>query len=1029
MIPTNRQQPYQELVELVAQHPDYYGAIREIFPFLEDVTLPLPELSDECLQRVYERIFPFLGQPSEWGAYDEHIMEFVQNCWATNNNLISSYNYSCSRSDLWTYWAKSILMDKQDEWTFQKTLSLLKKYGLEESLIWSKAIEEASILLKKESKYQLSETGYDKTNTDYVKIKRNAAEIEAWMDKEVSAVGVWVLERSKAYVDGKKRYLGNTYQYSGYHNLLILTGQLDLIKNNFDTFCTVQSGWRTEIDNMHLLDTLLAHGVMSIEEKILDFREKTESSQQLITLNSYLNHYFPEKYNSKELEFAYHYLNALTKKQSNYSYSFDFVHTGEYSADPYYNLYINRLIHLIFEKEGFEKAYPFWQAYLAAMPITTIEIYKYLVDLLGEKALPLLMEALAKPLSKVYYAINVHRGIFELLPTLPHEKYYPELWKNAAHKSKEVRTLVARHFATVLGDGAIPKAKELLAEKKADARLTGALLLSMIRSEQALAVLTNALETEKNDDTRDTILEALTGFIPSEMAKEAVLEKIQYAAQRGKLSTSIEKWLDESTLPSLHWKDNGEVMDIQVVRFMFYRMSRVKDIRFDVEVKPLFAWIDKETSANFANTLLKSYLKNSADAKGKYILTIAAVLGDNDTVDILKRQVVEWTENARGKMGEYATKAIALQGSNKALRTVEFFTRKFKNKNKNIGEAANQAFVIAAEELGITPFDLADSIIPDFGFVGLFREFVVEGDTFRAYIDNNFKLAYLNEDNRAMKALPKATPTELKDEFKEIGKEIRDIVKSQSSRLEQYLIMQRRWEMPRWEAFFMQNPVLFAYAIRLIWGIYDEKGVLQTVFRVQEDQSLLNREGDEFELDMDDTNLKIGMVHPVHLSSEDIAFWQESQADAEIEPIFPQLARPVLLFDEKHRGVTLCNDFEKIQVNGYTFIGRLEKTGWVRGAIQDAGWIANYYKPFTNLGIVAILEQQGNLCVGYYDDGAEIGSIAFVQSKSVSFGNYTYDLPNKADDPRLIALENIPPIVYSEIMAEMAWWKENETKS
>jgi hypothetical protein len=777
------------------------------------------------------------------------------------------------------------------------------------------------------------------------------------------------------------------------------------------------SSWNgLSVENMELVEKLLVQGVSGMEEKLLKFHQKATNSSQIITLQRYLLTYFPEEYKGKELEFAYHYLNIIKPLQYHFFDNYDSINGDSKEAEPYYNVYINSLIKLTFDKEGFEKAFPFWKEYLNTIQFSHPFIYKYLVDCLGEKALPILIDGLNRTAD-----FNLYGDIFQLLATLPHEDFHADLWKLAGHKSKEVRTLVTRHFATVLGDAAIPKATELLGDKKAEARLTGALLLSMIRSGNALEVLNQALETEKNDDNRDAILEGLTGLIPADLPKEKILQKVEYAAQRAKLTQPIEKWLDETTLPPIRWKDTGEVIDIQVVRFLLYRMSRVKDIRFDVEAKPLFAWIDKETSANFANALLKSYLKNSADAKGKYILTIASVFGDNETIDLLKRQVVEWTENARGKMGEYATKAIALQGSNKALRVVEFFTRKFKNKNKNIGEAANQAFVIAAEELGITPFDLADSIIPDFGFVGLFREFEVEGEKLRAYIDNNFKLAYLSEDNRAVKALPKATSTELKEEFKEIGKEIRDIVKSQSSRLEQYLIMQRRWEMARWEAFFMQNPVIFAYAIRLIWGIYDEKGTLKTVFRVQEDQSFLNREGNEFELKTDDTNLKIGMVHPTSLSSDDIAFWQQSQADAGVEAIFPQLARPMLAFDEKHRGVTLCNDFENIKINGYTFIGRLEKTGWCRGSIQDAGWIASYYKSFSDLGITVILEQQGSLSVGYYDDSAELGGLSFVKEAS---GNNYYP-PSDANDSRLIALENIPPIIYSEIMAEMAWWKEN----
>ncbi|MEY4904817.1 MAG: hypothetical protein RLZZ292_2632, partial [Bacteroidota bacterium] len=433
MIPTNRQQTYQEVVERVAQYPDYYGAMREIFPFLEDMTMPLPALSDECVKIAYSYIFPFLGQPSEWGAYDEHIMEFIQDCWANKQSIISSYNYSALKSDLWVHWAKSILANNQDIWTFQKTLSLLKKHGLQESLIWSKAIEEGHILFSRVSEYSYS------SDTRSVKTKRSAAEIKTWIAKELSAVGAWVLEHNKEFLDGKKLYLGNTYLYEAYHDFLILTGQRNVITANFDSFCTIQSGWRTELDNITLLDKLLAHDVAGIEDKILDFQSKTHSSEQLITLQGYLVHYFPEKYKPKELEMAYQYLNLINTATNHY-YSFDRCNTNIYTnLKPYYNLYINRLIELIFEKEPYETAYSFWKNYLATMAQPNIYIYSYLVDLLQEKALPMLMDVLARPIVRGYYSSDLHKGIFQFLTTIPHEDFYPELWKLAVHKSKEVR--------------------------------------------------------------------------------------------------------------------------------------------------------------------------------------------------------------------------------------------------------------------------------------------------------------------------------------------------------------------------------------------------------------------------------------------------------------------------------------------------------------------------------------------------------------------------------------------------------------
>jgi hypothetical protein len=542
------------------------------------------------------------------------------------------------------------------------------------------------------------------------------------------------------------------------------------------------------------------------------------------------------------------------------------------------------------------------------------------------------------------------------------------------------------------------------------------------------------------------------------VAFESVAESVLAAQKRGKLAKPVVAWL--VNYPQLTYKKDGNALGSDVIAFLFYRMSQTKDIRTDLEARPLLSLIDRETSAPFAKWLLDSYFQNSADAKLKWCLTLGAVLGSEVEVAFLQRTVVSFVENNRGKMAENVVKALALQGSQRALRAVEFFSRKYKTKNKNIGAAALVAFDVAAEELNMTPYELADSVIPDFGFDGLFKEFDANNETYRAYIGNDFKLAFLDEDNKNLKALPKGTSAAVKDEFKEIGKEIRDIVKSQSSRLEQYLVIQRRWTTDKWEGLFLTNPVMFIYAVRLIWGIFDEKNTLISVFRCQEDQSLTDAEGNEIDFEaLENTHfslngrinspaidiatpinngriyspentegsqkLQIGMVHPIDLDAETIDFWKNDLLDNGIEAIFPQLNRRVIALEPMDKSVKMSDAFDGVEIGGYTFLSRMDKAGWVKGSIGDGGGILSYYKEFTEVGLVAIMMQTGSLSVSYYDVNAEIGNLMFVQKSGVRFGSYMYDEPSKMNDPRLVRFGDVPPIVYSEVMADMAFFKEN----
>jgi hypothetical protein len=638
------------------------------------------------------------------------------------------------------------------------------------------------------------------------------------------------------------------------------------------------------------------------------------------------------------------------------------------------------------------------------------------------------------------------------------------LWLFARNADKKVRQLTAQYIAKSLGDAAIPKAEKMFAEKKIDVRLTAAFILSAIKTEKSIQILRGYIANEINDDVRNAILEGVSTYLVENATIESIAEKVAAAQKRKKLDKPVVAWL--VNYPSLSYTNEGKTLNSDTIAFLFYRMSQTKDIRTDLEARPLLSLIDRKTSAPFAKWLLDAYFQNGADVKLKWCLTLGAVLGGDNEIAFLQRNVVSFAENSRGKMAENVVKALALQGSQRALRAVEFFSRKYKTKNKNVGEAALQAFDVAAEELGMTPYELADSVIPDFGFDGLFKEFEANNESYRAYIGNDFKLAFLDEDNKLLKALPKGTPAELKEEFKEIGKEIRDIVKSQSSRLEQYLVIQRRWSVDKWQAFFLTNPVMFVYAVRLIWGVFDEKNTLISVFRCQEDQTLTDKNGDEIDFDAlknaymssdgrinspaidnqmpinngriyspenaqntEGSKLSIGMVHPISLDAATIDFWKNDLLDNAIEAIFPQLNRPVILLETMDKNVKISDAYEGVEVGGYTFLSRMDKTGWIKGSIGDHGEILSYYKEFTEVGLVAIVLQTGDLNVSNYDMNAEIGKLMFVKKSGVRFGSYRYDEPSKINDPRLVCFGDVPPIVYSEVRADMLFLKENQVKT
>ncbi|MDI9859065.1 DUF4132 domain-containing protein [Flectobacillus roseus] len=762
------------------------------------------------------------------------------------------------------------------------------------------------------------------------------------------------------------------------------------------------------------IETILAYQgdqYGSILENIFHKTEDIESKWKLFQL---LQKYIPNHIQA----FQESYYNDIFEKQVQYFIKNNHYLIDEYSSKSYLRICISYLSNLhpakykpIISDKLFEMSKRYF------LPYDVIEVITEILDREDvEKIYTNMVQFYRFSPKQLQCSLN-------LAQKLDYHAYLPQIWDISKTNSIELNKIAGK-FLAILGNAAIPQATELLRSKKAYTRQMGMSLLEALDTAETQKIIYDFLELEPNDDIRDSYVELLNQMISKPCTIEEIKAKIDYAEKRAKLSTPLAPWLDDKEIFPLYFKD-GTPLNTNEVRFLYYRMSRIKEIGFDFEAKWLLEHIDMNRTHEYANSLVHIFFTNDAPANLKFCLTLASTMGDASVIRTLRKKVFELTENNRGKMAEYVVKAIALNGSTQALREVEYLSRKFKSKYKNIGKAAIEAFELAAQELNIDPYDLADQIVPDFGFEGLFKTFELDGQEYRAFINQDFKILFLNESNKTLKSLPKSASVELQNEYKEMGKEIKELVKSQTYRLEQYLIIQRQWETEKWQNLFLNNPLMFVYATRLVWGAYNEHKQLLFTFKVQEDQTCINQNGDEVEFE---NGLFIRIVHPIDLTKDIVAYWSEVLSDENLQPAFLQLNRTVINFNEQNRGTKLSANYKGIEMSAYKLLSCLEKRGWLRGSVVDNGRIGNYYKDFANEGISAVFTQEGEFTIGFMEGTAIIGNLMFVKSGSINFNLGSYE-PRKESDPRLIPFEQISPIIYSEVMADMQFFKENDSRA
>jgi hypothetical protein len=645
---------------------------------------------------------------------------------------------------------------------------------------------------------------------------------------------------------------------------------------------------------------------------------------------------------------------------------------------------------------------PFLRAHIAENRYLHPGSFLALADGLKEQAAPLLLTALDGDYDP--------RDVLPALTTLDKSLYLEQLWPFTLHRLKSVRTLVA----VVLAEHpqALERASELLTHKKADQRLTAVQILSRLDHPQARLLLFRALHSEVNDDARDIMLETLGGHNLVGTDEEIAAQLVLLAKKRFKLNKPAEKWLDDKALPPMYLL-NGEVMSTDMMRFLFYRMGREAEIQPNVEALPVLKLVDRKRSGDFAVQLFKTYMAQSGEAKYKYLMTLAAAVGDETLIPELRHNIQYWIDTKRLKMAEHGVAALGLQGSIRALREVEYLSRRYRFRKSVVGAAAVETLQHKADEAGISYHELGDQLVPDFGFLGLYKPFYVNEDRYHYYVDSNFKAVYFNDKRRRLKAVPSSTPPETRAALKAVTREMVAAAKVQALRMEHFMVIQRKWSAARWQLLFLQNPLLFAFANRLLWGVFDEKDQLITPFYCRANGSLLSIYDTAVVLPPNGT---VKIIHPINLEQPVLQQWKHKFDALSVVPVFPQLERPVAALLPQLEATTLVHDFEDISLESDALNRYMEQKGWKLSEQTDGKYSHAWYKTDDEHQLEVIMEMSSNLRNN--NNLCKLGKLYFIdKTKAVKrhLRNGDTEIPDY-----LLPLKNVPSIFYSEAITDMA---------
>ncbi|TQF65430.1 DUF4132 domain-containing protein [Rhodococcus spelaei] len=306
------------------------------------------------------------------------------------------------------------------------------------------------------------------------------------------------------------------------------------------------------------------------------------------------------------------------------------------------------------------------------------------------------------------------------------------------------------------------------------------------------------------------------------------------------------------------------------------------------------SFCDRASLAAAIWELFERWWGAGAPSKDNWIVLALGWLGDDATVTRLAPLIRRWPGDGGTARAQLGLDALAAHGSARALTELDRMSRKMKFKSLKNGAAERVAEV--AERLGLDHEQLADRTVPD---LDLSPDGTMTLDFGPRTITLRFTEALVpfavDESGKKSAGLPKATVNDdaalvedAKKRFAALKREAKTVAAEQIKRFNRSMVTGRRWDGGEFTEYVLGHPLLLHIARRLLWASFDENSRPTVVFRVAEDNTFADIDGNTVAL----ADGPIGLVHPAHIP-DTVRTWSHVFADYEILQPFPQLGRPV----------------------------------------------------------------------------------------------------------------------------------------
>ncbi|RRD48508.1 WGR and DUF4132 domain-containing protein [Arachnia propionica] len=429
----------------------------------------------------------------------------------------------------------------------------------------------------------------------------------------------------------------------------------------------------------------------------------------------------------------------------------------------------------------------------------------------------------------------------------------------------------------------------------------------------------------------------------------------------------------------------------------------------------------------FAVALFRAWIGSGAPSRQGWCMTGAGWLGDSTFIHELTPLLREWPGQSQHQRAVKGLTALRNVATDSALQAISGIAAKvkFAGLKKRAGEAMDEI----AEQRGLSRDELEDRILPDGGLDERgTRIFSYGTRRFLAHVTPDGRIAarLLDADDhpsgKVLTSLPapnksddQARATVAKAEFAAMKKDLTAMVKIQTTRFEQAMVQDRRWNPRDHATLIAPHPVLRRLLAGVVWGVHAADGSLAATARIDEDGTLTDPDDDPIEIPDDGS---VSIVHPLDLTDEQLSIWGEVLADYELTTPFRQLDRPTFTLPRDQGDAVELKGLPEGRFPATKLLGAFTRYGWQRGKAYDAGVYCIHFMPVSTADLTVVARYDSGLWMGSPADQedqtlVEVHVVKGLQdADALGWGERPYWREHVE-----IPWSQVPPRIVSEVLA------------